>query len=74
LECRPVIPGKQYIDWGLPDPADQPLATVCDIRDAITTRLRRPHQTTGPTRQHNVGLAPSLIETPEQHAARQEDV
>ncbi len=38
-EC-PVIPGKQYLDWDLPDPADQPLATVREIRDEINTRVR----------------------------------
>ena len=38
-EC-PVIPGKQYLDWDLQDPADQPLATVRASRDEINTRVR----------------------------------
>jgi arsenate reductase (thioredoxin) len=38
-EC-PVIPGKQYTDWDLPDPADQPVKTVRSIRDEIVTRVR----------------------------------
>jgi arsenate reductase len=38
-EC-PVIPGKQYLDWDLPDPADQPLATVRAIRNDINTKVR----------------------------------
>jgi arsenate reductase len=38
-EC-PVIPGKQYIDWDLPDPANQPLDTVRGIRDDIDRRVR----------------------------------
>lgn len=36
----PVIPDKQYLDWDLPDPANQPLATVREIRDEINTRVR----------------------------------
>jgi arsenate reductase len=38
-EC-PVIPGKQYIDWDLPDPANQPIDTVRGIRDEIAQRIR----------------------------------
>jgi arsenate reductase len=38
-EC-PVIPGKQYTDWNLPDPADQPVTTVREIRNEINTRIR----------------------------------
>ena len=37
-EC-PVIPGKQYIDWDLTDPAGQPLAQVRAIRDDIDQRV-----------------------------------
>jgi arsenate reductase (thioredoxin) len=37
-EC-PVIPGTRYIDWDLPDPADQPVSTVRKIRDEINTRV-----------------------------------
>jgi arsenate reductase len=36
----PVIPGKQYIDWDLQDPANQPTTTVRAIRDEINIRVR----------------------------------
>jgi arsenate reductase len=36
----PVITGKQYIDWNLPDPADQPVATVRKLRNQIAIRVR----------------------------------
>jgi protein-tyrosine-phosphatase len=35
----PYIPGKRYIEWELPDPAGQPLATVRQIRDEIALRV-----------------------------------
>lgn len=38
-EC-PFIPGKQYIDWDLPDPANQPIDSVRVIRDEIDRRIR----------------------------------
>ena len=38
-EC-PVIPGKQYVDWDLPDPADQPIEDVRAIRDDIGRRVQ----------------------------------
>ncbi|WP_427006958.1 arsenate reductase ArsC [Pseudarthrobacter sp. H2] len=36
----PIYPGKRYEDWDLPDPADQPLETVRDIRDRIHDRVK----------------------------------
>ncbi len=36
----PVIPGKRYLDWDLPDPAGQPIGGVRAIRDEITRRVR----------------------------------
>jgi arsenate reductase len=36
----PVYPGKRYEDWDLPDPADQPLETVREIRDQIHARVK----------------------------------
>jgi arsenate reductase len=39
-EC-PLIPGKRYIDWELPDPHGQPLDRVREIRDEIAGRVRR---------------------------------
>src|SRR5207249_9058891 len=38
-EC-PVIPGKRYIDWDLPDPKGRPLDEVRAIRDDIERRTR----------------------------------
>lgn len=37
-EC-PFIPGKQYIDWDLPDPHRQPIEQVRLIRDEIARRV-----------------------------------
>ncbi|GAA1768913.1 arsenate reductase ArsC [Pseudarthrobacter sulfonivorans] len=36
----PIYPGKRYEDWDLPDPADQPLEIVRDIRDQIHERVK----------------------------------
>lgn len=35
----PVIPGKRYLDWDLPDPHGLPPAQVRLIRDEIATRV-----------------------------------
>jgi protein-tyrosine-phosphatase len=35
----PVIPGKRYLDWELPDPAGQPPDQVRAIRDEIAGRV-----------------------------------
>lgn len=37
-EC-PVIAGKRYIDWDLPDPSGRPLAEVRTIRQEIEHRV-----------------------------------
>ena len=37
-EC-PYIPGKQYVDWDLVDPAGGPIETVRSIRDEIGRRV-----------------------------------
>ncbi len=37
-EC-PFIPGKQYLDWDLPDPYKQPIEEVRRIRDEIERRV-----------------------------------
>jgi len=39
-EC-PYIPGKRYIDWGLPDPAGRPLDEVRATRDDIAGRVEQ---------------------------------
>lgn len=36
----PVLPGKSYVDWGLEDPAGQPLERVRELRDEIERRVR----------------------------------
>lgn len=36
----PVIPGRRYLDWDLPDPAGQPVSEVRAIRDEISRRVR----------------------------------
>jgi arsenate reductase len=36
----PLIPGKRYIDWELPDPSGQPIAAVRSTREQITTRIK----------------------------------
>lgn len=34
-DACPVIPGKRYIDWNLPDPAGQSIEVVRSLRDEI---------------------------------------
>jgi arsenate reductase (thioredoxin) len=38
-DACPVLPGKRYVDWDLPDPAGQDLETVRRIRDEIERRV-----------------------------------
>lgn len=35
-----VYPGKQYLDWDVPDPEGEPLATVREIRADLDLRVR----------------------------------
>jgi protein-tyrosine-phosphatase len=35
----PVLPGKRYIDWELPDPTGQPVEVVRALRDEISRRI-----------------------------------
>ncbi len=37
-EC-PYIPGKQYVDWDLEDPKDQPIEVVRELREEIGGRV-----------------------------------
>ena len=39
-DACPVIPGKRYIDWDLPDPADLQVDQVREIRDDISRRVQ----------------------------------
>jgi arsenate reductase len=36
----PVLPGRRYEEWALPDPAGQPLDAVRRVRDQIEQRVR----------------------------------
>jgi arsenate reductase len=38
-DACPVLPGKRYVDWDLPDPAGQDEATVRRLRDEIERRV-----------------------------------
>ena len=38
-EKCPYIPGARVVDWPLPDPKDQPLERVREIRDDIRARV-----------------------------------
>jgi len=35
----PVVPGKPYENWGLPDPKHQPIERVREIRDEVVRRV-----------------------------------
>jgi ArsR family transcriptional regulator len=39
-DACPIYPGREYLDWDIPDPVGQPLATVREIRDDIEKRVR----------------------------------
>jgi protein-tyrosine-phosphatase len=38
-DACPVIPGKHYVDWPVPDPAGRPLDEIRPIRDDIARRV-----------------------------------
>jgi arsenate reductase (thioredoxin) len=40
-DACPVLPGKRYVDWELPDPSDAPLEEVRALRDEIERRVSR---------------------------------
>jgi arsenate reductase (thioredoxin) len=39
-DACPVIPGKRYIVWDLPDPKGRPLAEVRATREEIASRIK----------------------------------
>jgi arsenate reductase (thioredoxin) len=39
-DACPVIPGKRYVDWDLPDPSGLPIVEVREIRDDISRRVK----------------------------------
>ena len=36
----PILPGRRYEEWVLPDPAGQPLEAIRPIRDEIELRVQ----------------------------------
>ena len=38
-DACPVLPGKRYVDWNLPDPASRPVEEVRALRDDIQGRV-----------------------------------
>jgi arsenate reductase (thioredoxin) len=38
-DACPVLPGKRYLDWDLPDPAGRPLEEVRALREEIGRRV-----------------------------------
>ena len=40
-DACPVIPGKRYVSWQLPDPAHEPLDRVRELRDEVAQLVDR---------------------------------
>lgn len=40
-DACPVVPGKRYISWRLPDPKNEPIERVREIRDDVEQRVRQ---------------------------------
>ena len=38
-DACPVVPGKRYVAWQLPDPKDRPLPEVEALRDEVEERV-----------------------------------
>jgi len=39
-DACPVVPGKRYVAWQLPDPKHEPIERVREIRDDVDHRVR----------------------------------
>ena len=39
-EQCPAVPGAKHLDWDIPDPAGQPMATMRNVRDDIQARVK----------------------------------
>jgi arsenate reductase len=40
-DACPVIPGKRYVNWQLPDPKGRPLEEAGELRDEIESRVEQ---------------------------------
>ena len=49
-DACPVIAGKRYVEWELPDPAGRPLEEVRAVRDEIARRVARLGEELSPRR------------------------
>ena len=47
-DACPVLPGKQYLDWNLQDPAGMPVEVVREIRDRIAALVDELRASPGP--------------------------
>ena len=50
-DACPVIPGKRYVSWNLPDPKGKPLDEVRAIRDDVALRVERLLSELEPTKE-----------------------
>lgn len=48
----PVLPGRRYEEWVLPDPAGQPVDAIRPIRDEIEQRVHKLLEQLGVTARH----------------------
>ncbi len=38
-DACPIVPGRRYLDWPVPDPDGAPINVVREIRDVINARI-----------------------------------
>jgi arsenate reductase (thioredoxin) len=54
-DACPVVPGKRYVQWRLPDPKGRPLGEVRVIRDEVATRVDALLAELGETEREQIG-------------------
>ena len=54
-DACPVVPGKRYVQWQLPDPKDQSLTEVRAIRDEVAARVETLLAELGEAEREQVG-------------------
>jgi protein-tyrosine-phosphatase len=54
-DACPVVPGKRYVQWQLPDPKGRPLGEVRAIRDEVATRVEALLAELGETEREQIG-------------------